>query len=600
MNPAATGKAGLGKAGLGGHAAGDAPAKHVALPREHGRWLAALARRAPAAMAVAVSAPLLAGLLLLAQAWLLAQVLHRAIADEAAVATLWPSIAALAALMGVRALLVWAGERAGSRAAEHIKAQVRCALFGALLARGPRWTRERPSGELASMLAEQVEALDGFFARYLPAMIAGSFLPLAFSLALLPVDVVVALVLLLTAPMIPLFMALVGWGAEAAHRSHMQTFARLSGYFADRVRGLATLRLFGRAQAESQAVREASEQVAQKTLSVLRIAFLSSAVLEFFAALGVAGVALYVGLSYLGFLDLRADPLTLQAGLFCLLMAPEVYAPLRQFAAHYHDRAAARAAVAQVAQTFGGLEGIDAAAPAAVAVEADGSDAVPARREALSLSVEGLTLSVPGRDMAIIARAAFALAPGEHVALTGPSGIGKSTLLEAVAGLGRLHPEVRVGGIAQADWPRGLLRERIALVTQRPYLHAGTIAENLRLARPGASDEALMDAVEQAQMLDFLAGLPRGLDTLLGPRGYGLSGGQAQRVALARLFLSDPGLVLLDEPTAHLDGATRDALLDAILAFCRGRTLLAVTHDDAVLGRFGRRLRVGPQGEVRE
>ncbi|MEI2417817.1 thiol reductant ABC exporter subunit CydD [Orrella sp. JC864] len=552
-------------------------------------------------MSLAIAAPLLAGALLLGQAWLLASVLHQAIALERAAAQLWPQIGAIGALMALRAALAWAGERAGNHAAEHIKACVRQALFERLLARGPQWTRSQPSGELASALAEQVEALDGFFSRYLPAMIAGAFLPLAFGLALLPVDWIAALVLLLTAPLIPVFMALVGWGAEAAHRSHLQTFARLSGFFADRVRGLATLKLFGRAQDEARAVRQASERVADKTMSVLRIAFLSSAVLEFFAALGVAGVALYVGLTYLGFLDLRAQALTLQAGLFCLLMAPEVYMPLRQFAAHYHDRAAARAAVAQIAQTFDALPAgpalppADASGPASAAQPA--SAAPPAG--ALGVSARALALRAPGRQQAVLADAAFVLAPGEHAALAGPSGAGKSTLLEALAGLRDAEGQLRLGGRPLAEWPQADLRRRVALIGQRPYLHAGSIAENLRLARPQASAAELLAAAEQAQVMAFARELPEGLDTQLGPRGYGLSGGQAQRVALARLFLrEDPGLVLLDEPTAHLDPHTRDAVLDALLAFCRGRTLLMATHDEQVLRRFGRCLRIDGHGRL--
>ncbi|VFR77813.1 Transport ATP-binding protein CydD [plant metagenome] len=565
--------------------------------RAHARWLAGLARAARRPLMAAVAAPLLAGALLLVQTWFLAQVLHQAIAEGAPVDTLYGGIAVVAALMGARVLLTWLGERAGQRAAESIKLSLRQALFAQVLARGPQWTRGQRSGELASMLAEQVEALDGFFSRYLPAMIAAACLPLAFALALMPVDWVAGLILLLTAPLIPVFMALVGWGAEAANRRHLQAFARLSGFFADRVRGLATLKLFGRAQAEAQAVRDATEVVRAKTMAVLRIAFLSSAVLEFFAALGVAGVALYVGLSYLGFVDLRVSPLSLQAGLFCLLMAPEVYAPLRQFAAHYHDRATARAAAAQLAATFDTLP-----EPAALAAgqgqETLRAPAAQPASDAAALQVSGLTLRAPGRPLPVIEGAGFSLAPGEHVALAGASGIGKSTLLEALAGLRDGDGTIRLDGRPLADWPRAALRERVALISQRPYLQAGSIAANLRLAAPQADTQALQRAAERAGVLRFAQDLPQGLDTELGPRGYGLSGGQAQRVALARLFLRDPGLVLLDEPTAHLDAGTRDAVLREILAFCEGRTLLLVTHDEAVLDAFPRVLRIQAGGRV--
>ena len=324
-------------------------------PREQSRWLMGLARTARYPLIVAGAAPLVSGALLVVQAWLLASVLDAAIVGGTPRHELLGGIAGIAGLMLLRACIAWAGERAGADASERIKRHVRQSLFLRLVQKGPYWSRGKTSGELASAVVDQVEALDGFFAKYLPAMAAAAMLPVAFAVVLLPVDVIAGLVLLITAPLIPLFMALVGWGAQGASRRHLRAFARLSGFFADRLRGLSTLKLYGRAQAEAQSVVAASDALRQRTMSVLRIAFLSSAVLEFFAALGVAGIAVYIGLTYLGFLDMRWSPLTLQAGLFCLLMAPEVYAPLRQFAAHYHDRATALAAVTQIALLFDGL-----------------------------------------------------------------------------------------------------------------------------------------------------------------------------------------------------------------------------------------------------
>ncbi|MGB3820973.1 thiol reductant ABC exporter subunit CydD, partial [Achromobacter pulmonis] len=530
-------------------------------------------------------APLLAGALLVVQAWLLASVLDAAIVRQVPRQELLGQILAIAALMLARACITWAGERAGADAAERIKRHVRQALFARLLHKGPDWSRRQASGEIASALVDQVEALDGFFSKYLPTMAAAALLPVAFSVLLLPVDVVAGLVLLITAPLIPLFMALVGWGAQGASRRHLQAFARLSGFFADRLRGLSTLKLYGRAEAEAASVAAASDALRQRTLSVLRIAFLSSAVLEFFAALGVAGVAVYIGLSYLGFLDLRWSPFTLQAGLFCLLMAPEVYAPLRQFAAHYHDRAAALAAVSQIAKLFDGLpqEAIDAPVTGAAQACATGG---------VNLAVAGLTMRAPGRPQPVLAEASLALAPGEHVALMGPSGVGKTTLIEAIARLRTAQGDITIDGVALGQWDEAALRARVALIGQRPQLLAGSIADNIRLGCPDASDEAVREAARRACVLEFAAGLPQGLDTPLGSRGHGLSGGQAQRVALARLFLRDPGLILLDEPTAHLDEATQARVLDEILAFAAGRTLLLATHSPAVAARFQRVLRV--------
>jgi len=555
----------------------DPAATLLKLPREQSRWMMTRARLARVPLGLAAAAPLVSGVLLVWQAWLLAGVLDRAIVGGAARADLAPAIIGIVLLVLARACLAWLGERAGALAAERIKHQLRLQLFGHLLAQGPQWSRTRPSGELASAVVDQVEAFDGFFAKYLPAMGAAAVLPVAFAVVVLPSDVVSGLLLLVTAPLIPVFMALVGWGAEAASRRHMQALARLSGFFADRLRGLATLKLFGRAQAEADSVVAASEGVRRRTLSVLRIAFLSSAVLEFFAALGVAGVAVYIGLTYLGYLDVRSVPLTLSAGFFCLLMAPEVYAPLRQFAAHYHDRGAARAAVAQLAQVFDGLPPDDAA-PAHATREPPAG--------ALSLRLRQLEVLAPGRRAPVLAGLDLDLRAGAQVALMGESGAGKTTLLEAIAGLRSAGGDVLLGGVPLAQWDARRLHERVAVIGQKPYIMAGTLADNIRLARPEAADAEVAEAARLAGVMDFAEALPRGLDTPLDSRGHGLSGGQAQRLALARLFLRDPDLILLDEPTAHLDAATQARVLDAVLAFAAGRTLILSTHAEAVAQRL--------------
>jgi len=603
------------------------------LPREHSRWLSAQARIPRMPLTLAVAAPLLGGALLLVQAWLLARVLDMAITAHVPRGELLRDISIIVVLMLLRASLGWISERAGARAAEQIKQRLRLALFDRLVRRGPIWTRMQASGELASAVVDQIEALDGFFSRYLSAAVSAAILPIAFAVVVLPFDWIAGLLLLVTAPLIPLFMALVGWGAEAASRRHVRAFARLSGFFADRVRGLSTLKLYGRAQAEAASVATASEAVRQRTMSVLRIAFLSSAVLEFFAALGVAGMAVYFGLTYLGFLDLRATPLTLHVGFFCLLMAPEAYAPLRQFAAHYHDRAAARAATAQIAVAFEGLpdsaintekdhassvdarsmeagaEGPIVTAKALIGREAatddvttgcaasavgtvTAADAVSVVDAGAALWVKGLTVHAPGRAAPLMNEVSFTLSSGEHVALMGASGSGKTTLLETIS---RVRPgmgQLMLDGVPLADWKEATLRERVALIGQKPFLFAGSITANIRLGRPNATDEQVHDAACRACVLEFADALPAGMDTVLGPRGRGLSGGQAQRVALARLFLRDPDLILLDEPTAHLDGALQARVIDEILDFAHGRTLLLATHASAVAQRLPRTIMV--------
>ncbi|MBF9235019.1 thiol reductant ABC exporter subunit CydD [Microvirga sp. BT350] len=536
--------------------------------------------------AVSVAAPLISGALLVVQAYLLAHVLHGAIVGGEARDALLPSILAIAGLIGARSLLAFAGERAGVRAAEAVKSKLRKALFGRLVGEDPTWTASRSSGALANMIVDQVEALEGFFARYMPALVAAAILPLAFAITVLPVEPVVGLLFLVTAPLIPVFMALVGWGAEAASRNHVQAMARLSGLFADRLRGIVTLKLFGRAEAEAARVEAASDELRRRTLGVLKVAFLSSAVLEFFAALGVAGVALYVGLTYLGLIDFRSTALTLQAGLFCLLMAPEVYSPLRQLAVHYHDRAAAKAAIAEMAVLFETLPDLTTLEAPAVAVPSGGAAA------AMPLTVNDLTVKTPDGRSLVLDEAGFTIAPGEHVAILGESGIGKSTLLEAIARLRTCDGDIKLGAWDLRDLDESDLRSRVAFLGQRPRLFQGSIADNIRLGRRDASDDEVRAAAEKAQVSVFANVLEHGLETVIGDGGVGLSGGEAHRVALARIFLRDPGLLLLDEPTAHLDATTEARVITAIREFAAGRTLIVATHSLKVASAMDRVFRI--------
>jgi ATP-binding cassette subfamily C protein CydD len=554
--------------------------------RDQGRWMMRLWRHGRAPMMVAVALPLVSGLLLVGQAYLLASVLHRAIVVGASPRDLLTPVLAIAGLFTIRIALAVAAERCGTVAAERIKLLLRTAFHADLLDHRPDWTAARSSGALSSAIIDQIESLDGFLVRFLPAMAQAAILPLAFAIIVLPVDWVVGLLFLVTAPLIPLFMALVGLGAEAASRAQAEAFARLSGLFADRLRAIVTLKLFGRAESEIQTVRLASDDLRLRTLVVLKIAFLSSAVLEFFAALGVAGVALYVGLTYLGFVDLRHSVLTLQFGLFCLLMAPEVYQPLRLLAAHYHDRAAAKAAVAELARQFDALP--DFAAPEGV--QPPTSIAQPSAP--IAVDMNGISLRTPDTSRLVMEDAALLVPAGRHVALVGESGIGKSTLLEAIARMRAFEGTILLDGQDLARIAEPELRMRVAFLGQRPRLFHGTIAENIRLGCRLASDAEVHEAARRAEVLPFATALPDRLGTLIGEGGIGLSGGEAHRVALARIFLRDPGLILLDEPTAHLDAETEARILDALMAFAAGRTMIVATHSAAVAARLDRVYRI--------
>lgn len=538
---------------------------------------------------MSIALPFAAGLLLLAQAYVLADILDRAIVHGADMAALLAQIFLLAGIFGLRAALSFGGDRASAGSAERIKLALRRKLFHGLMAGKVEDGSSKASGALAVAVIEHVDQLDGYFARFRPAMVQAACLPLAFGIAVLKVDIVIALLFLVTAPLIPLFMALAGWGAEGAMREQSQALTRLSAHFADRLRGIVTLKLLGRARTETAAVQQAGEALRRRTLIVLRIAFMSSAVLEFFAALGVAGVALYVGLTYLGFLHVTSG-MSLRTGLFCLLMAPEVYQPLRLLAAHYHDKKSAESALDEIEAQVADIE--TAADPATAQFGIISKGCQP-------LLIRELNIVAPN-GKAILKGASLEIPAGGHAALVGESGAGKSSLLQAVARLRAYDGDVTLGGCSLQAIPERDLRRHVAILNQRPFLFKGSIADNLWLANPDATESELLRAGDMASFFRGAAEKPLRLDTVIGDGGVGLSGGQIQRLSLARIFLRDPDLLLLDEPTAHLDSATEAAVLDALCIFAEGRTMLIATHSGAVMDRFQHVFRIRGTALVEE
>lgn len=550
--------------------------------RPNAKALNSLTRKGGLALTIAVAAPLAGGLLLVWQAWTLADVLGRAIEQGEPAVALVPSIVIVLGLLLVRTLLGALGEQAGLVGAEAIKMHLRRGLMAQLLSRSPRATDTAPSGVAAAAIVDQVDTLEGYFARYLPAAMQAALLPLIFGAIILPLDWLAGVLFLMTAPLIPVFMALVGWGAQIATDRQARALSHLSGRFADRLRGLLTLKLFGREAAETAGIVEASEALRLRTLKVLRIAFLSSAVLEFFAALGVAGIALYVGLTFIDYLHLRSSPLTLQLGMFLLLMAPEVYNPLRLFASHYHDRATARSAMEEIEQQLGAL----------TSEPAPPEDIAPRPGPAIALRLAGVTLRTPDRMASLALDLSLDVPAGQTIALLGPSGSGKSTLLEAIVGLREHAGQILLDGRPRGQWPEPELRARTFLLTQKPRIVHASLAHNIAMARPGTTRQAIESAAQRALVSDFALGLPEGLDTLVGEDGVGLSGGQAQRIALARLFLRDAGLILLDEPTAHLDAEMEQEIATNLIAYARGRTMVIATHSEALAARMDKAYRL--------
>lgn len=560
-------------------------AETTALRRRRLRWLGGLGAAARGRQRVAAVCICLSGLLLIGQAAAIAWTIQAVLVERRPLAEATPVLLGLLLVLGVRALLGSATQSAAGDVADAARLALRERVYRRLLGQGPLWLRQQRSGELGELMLAHADAIESYYAGYQPVRIEVVVVPLLILVAVAWTDWVIALILLFTAPMVPFFMMLVGWGAEAAGRAQLGELARMSGHFADRIKGLGLLRLYGRGEAELAGVEAAAEGVRERTMKVLRIAFLSSTVLEFFASVSVAMVALYLGLSYLGFMQLHSYVPSLGVGMFCLLLAPEFYAPLRRLAAHYHDRANALAAAAEVERLLGELP--ETAAPPV-------ADPVPARapellqQHAPPVVARDLVLRPRGANHDVLRGVSFRIDAGQRVALVGPSGSGKSTLLEALAGW--LPPQS--GSLVLRN---GM---DVGYAGQRPYLFHGSIADNLRLADPGATDAHLQAVAEAAQVMRFAAALPQGLDTVIGERGFGLSGGEARRIGLARLLLRDPQLLLLDEPTAFLDADTEADLLRTLAAFARGRSVVIATHSEAAMRWADTRFTLGADGAL--
>jgi ATP-binding cassette subfamily C protein CydD len=454
-------------------------------------------------------------------------------------------------------------------------------LVDRLFAAGPAFTRREESGALGSVLLEQVEALQDFYALFLPQLALAALVPLTIAAAVFPVSWAAGALLLATAPVIPFFTVLVGMGAESISQRHFESLSRMSAHFLDVLRGLATLKLFGRSREQGAEIARVSAEYRRRTMSVLRVAFLSSAVLEFFASLSIALVAVYLGMGFLGYFQFGAygRPLTLADGLFVLLLAPEFYLPLRELGAHYHARAQALGAAARLRAV---------AETPVTAAAAGGARPLPAGRE---LRVRCIDLEFgygEGRPPAVRG-VSLGLRTGKSVALVGGSGAGKSTLLFLLMGF--LQPqrgEIRVGELPLAQADPLAWRRKIGWLGQNPVLFCGSIADNIRLGRPEAAPEEIREAAARAGVLEFARQLPDGLETRVGELGIGLSRGQAQRVALARALLRDAPLLLLDEPTAGLDAETERRVLDAVDRLREDRAILTVTHRLADIRRADR------------
>ncbi|KRV92926.1 heme ABC transporter permease/ATP-binding protein CydD [Aeromonas veronii] len=506
------------------------------------------------------------GILMVAQAWLLATLLHGFIIEGS---TPEQSITFFITLLLVtlgKAALAYGREVASFKAGSAVRQTIRQLVLTRLSRLGPAYIQRRPAGSWASLLLEQIENMQDFFSRYLPQMAIAVFIPVVILVAVFPVNWAAGLILLGTAPLIPIFMILVGVGAADANRRNFQALARLSGHFLDRLKGLRTLQLFMRTQAEGDAIRDASEDFRERTMEVLRLAFLSTAVLEFFAAISVALVAVYFGFSYIDHLNFGSYgvKVTLFTGLFVLFLAPEFYAPLRELGAHYHAKAQAIGAAEQL------LEFLEAEVSEPAAGTAPFHADSPVKVEAKGLEV----LSAEGK--VLVGPIDFTLEAGSRTALIGVSGAGKSSLVNALLGFAPYRGELKVNGLELATLDMSQWRLQLGWLSQNPQLFHASLRDNLLLAKPTASDAELEDALKRAQAWEFA--MEKGLDYPVGDQAGGLSVGQAQRLALARTLLKSTQLMVLDEPTASLDRHSERAIMTTLEQAMAGQTLLMITH----------------------
>jgi len=484
----------------------------------------------------------------------------------------WAELLAAGVLALAMAALGMAQERAQVLAGEEAKARLREAAFARLLAAGP--ADERAVGEKSALVVERIEALEGYFARWLPAAALALLAPLAVAAAASLADPVSGLILIGAGLLVPVAQAISGIGAGVASRRQFAALQRLSGRFLDRMRGLPVLVLFNQQQAEAGRLASAAEELRARTMRVLRLAFVATGAMELIVAIALASLAYRHGHLVGG-----THPAPV-AALFCLLLVPVFFAPLRAFSAAYHEQLSARGAAADLAPL------LDAPEPTGLLLEE-----VPPK---VTVTFHEVRLSYDASRPPALDGLSFRVLPGETLLLTGPSGSGKTSVLRILMGFRRPDGgRVAINGHDVTLLRPGELRRLSSYVGQRAHIFRATIRENIRFARPGADDAAVEAAARAAQVMDFAAALPQGLDTLVGEGGFGLSGGQAQRVAVARAFLRDSPLVLLDEPTSHLDPGTEAAVLDALRRLCVGRTAIVATHARAARGYFGRTLDLG-------
>lgn len=545
--------------------------------RETQRRLVRTSRTVKRHLVTTVGLGLVETALIIAQATLFAVVISGVFLEGKTIGDVWPLLVALGGVSVARGLVASGFEASGRFGASRVMSDLRLRLARKMLLENPGSSTDDHPGELVAAAVDGVESLEAYFARYLPQVVLAALVPIAILAWVFPFEWKAALILAITAPLIPIFMVLIGRLTEGRTRRRWALLSRLSAHFLDLVEGLQTLRAFGRAEAQAEMIASVGERYRRETMGALRIGFLSSLVLELLAMLGVAMVAVTIGV------QLANGSLQLEAGLVVLLLAPEIYLPLRQLGTQFHASTDGMAAAEQI---FDVLD-----APEAVPIPID---AAPAPSPAIgAVRLEAVTVAFPGRG-AVLDGLDFTVLPGETIGVVGPSGGGKSTLVSLLLRL-RTPDEgtIACGGIDLGTVDPREWRTQVAWVPQRPTLFSRSLAENVRMGDPGADLERVEAALAEVGLSGLVDELPHGLDEVVGDGGRRLSTGQAQRVAIARALVSSAPMVILDEPTAHLDRESEETVAAAMEKLVADRTAVVVSHRERAVVGADRIVRIG-------
>ncbi len=529
------------------------------------KWLKQQSKLAKRWLIITVSLGVISGLFLLVQAGLLATLLHQLIIENTDKYDLIPEFVGLAGAVIGRAICTWGREVTGYKCGEQIRIYVRQLILDRLRELGPAYIKGKPAGSWATLLLEQVENLQDFFARYLPQVALSVLVPFVILVVVFPTNWAAGLIFLFTAPLVPLFMALVGMKAADASRKNFKALQRLSGHFYDRLQAMTTIRLFDRAQSETEVMRGASEVLRSRTMDVLRVAFLSSAMLEFFTSLSIAITAVYFGFAFIGELNFGyyGATITLFSGLFVLILAPEFYQPLRDLGTFYHAKA----------QAIGAAESLVEFLESEVDKVSSGNREIDSSQP-ISVKIKDLIVFSPDGSQ-LIGPVSFNLNTSETTAIVGPSGAGKTSLINAILGFLPYKGRIEINGVDLKDIDLMSWRKNISWVGQNPLLLNGSILENVTFGRK-TSDETLKEVLKDSYSDEFVS--LHGLNYMINDRSGGVSVGQAQRLALARAMLQNGNFWVLDEPTASLDARSEKLVLEGVESRIKTKTTLMITH----------------------